>query len=87
VVKIEGSGICSILDPNNSILFLRRADAAGRANVDTQRGIVVAVAFRTGGAVYLEKDLAGTDRFGRADRLAVTAGGAHIGVDFHCHDV
>jgi hypothetical protein len=46
----------------------------------------MAIAFRTGRSVDLEEYLAGTDRFGWADRLAVTAGGAHVGVDFHCHD-
>jgi hypothetical protein len=46
----------------------------------------VAVALGTRRRVDLEKDLAGSNRFGRANRFAVTAGGAHVGVDFHCHD-
>jgi hypothetical protein len=66
--------------------FSDGADATGRADIDTQRGIVVAVAFRTGGGVNLEENLAGGDRFGRTDRFAITAGSAHISVDFHCHD-
>ena len=66
--------------------FSGRADATRRADVDAQRGIAVAFAFRTGADVDLEEDLAGADRLGRADRFAIATGGAHVGVDFHCHE-
>ena len=63
------------------------SDAAGWANINAQGGIIVTIAFRAGRGINFVKNLAGADGFGWANRFAVAASGAHIGVDFHCHEV